>query len=636
MIKFLSILYLLNYFFINSQKVDEPRNLDDLSDDILILHINDVHCGINDTIGYDGFVLYREEMKKKYKYIITIDVGDHVQGGTLGAVSDGEAIIKIMNEIGFDVAILGNHEFDYGVLQLTHLENDIKSSYTCANFCYKKNKTQIFQPYKIIEKNGIQIGFIGVLTPLTFSKTYLSQLKDRTGEHIYDFLTGNNTQELYDTIQKYINELRYEKKVDYVILLTHLGLKTELYTSDKLLSELEGVNAVLDGHTHKIYNITKPDKNGDKINIAQTGTKLESIGKLIIKSDGSISSEIIHEIPEPSDKTNAKTIFRGKKDRWVDINLNKFINDIWGEYSDELNEVFGHSNFDLIIRPIDDPDPHSVYCRKKECTLGNFVADAIKEIGKGEISIINGGGIRNNMESGDLTKGKLIDVLPWFNNVVMKQLTGKCILDVLEFGVSKWPEQSGGFPQVSGITFDINETINSSCLVDSNGMFINVTGERRVSNVKINGEDLVENKYYNVSLLEYMANGGDGYKMLTEFDIFSEALITDTDALCLYAEQIKEIPEIYKDLQGRINFINNTSKEESVPSSSSSSSPSSSSSSYSSNNVLIITLIFSIIAILILIWSIFYIRKGHACPKNSVKTFDINNDDSNSYIPVNI
>ena len=133
------------------------RNLEyssDSSDDIIILHLNDVHCGVNDNIGYDGFVLYRDELYKKYPNIISVDVGDHIQGGTLGSISDGSAIINIMNKVGFDVAILGNHEFDYGIDQLSKLGENITSKYISSNFCYKKNKTSVYSPYKIIEKGG--------------------------------------------------------------------------------------------------------------------------------------------------------------------------------------------------------------------------------------------------------------------------------------------------------------------------------------------------------------------------------------------------------------------------------------------------------------------------------------------------
>ena len=544
----------------------KSRNLQELSDDIVILHINDVHCGVNNTIGYDGLVLYRDILEKEYKNIITVDVGDHIQGDILGSLSDGNAIINIMNKVGFDVVILGNHEFDYGIEQLNKLGKNITSKYTCANFCYRKNKTSIFQPYKIIEKGDKKIAFIGVLTPVIFSTSFLSTVKDSDGELLYDLLTGNNTQELYDTIQNYINEIRNDKKADYVILLTHIGMKEEKYTSDDLLSKLENVDAILDGHTHKIYNVTSKDKNGKDIYIAQTGTKLQSIGKLIIKTDGTFTSEIISEVPEPNNKTNATTIFRNKANRWVNKDMNAFIDNAWNEYYDDLNLIYGHFNYDLIIRPEGSTDSSSIYCRYKECTLGNLISDAIKEAGNGEIAILNGGSIRNNMYKGNLTRSQIIQILPYFTSIVVKRLTGQCILDTLEFGVSKLPEPSGGFPQVSGITYDVDTSFNSTVLTDDNGIFKNVTGKRRVSNVKINGENLDLNKTYNTCLREYMAQGGDGYSMLAEFDVASDTLYTDTDALCnfIYKNLNGEIPEKYKDYQGRINMINETT----IPSSS--------------------------------------------------------------------
>ena len=529
-------------------------------DDIIILHVNDVHCGINNTIGYDGYVLYRDELKKKYKYVITVDVGDHIQGGTLAAISDGSAIIKIMNKIGFDIAILGNHEFDYGIEQLTYLEKSISSRYICANFLYRKNKMNIFEPYKIIEAGNKKIAFLSVLTPLTFSKTYLSTIKDSDGNPLYDFLTDNNGQELYDTIQNYINNIKAKKEADYIILLTHIGMKVEQYTSEDLLSKLYGVDAVLDGHTHKIYNTTTLDKNKKEISISQTGTKLESIGKLTINKNGSIISEIITEVPEPSDKTNSIKIIRGGRERWVNKNMVDFIDSVWDEYKSILNILYGFCDYDLIIMP-SDGDTHSIYCRHKECTLGNLITDSIKNIGNGEITILNGGSVRNNMYKGNLTRGQIIEILPWFNNIVQKRITGQCILDALEFGTSKLPVLSGIFPQVSGITFDVDTSFDSSVEVDELGMFVNVTGKRRVSNVKINGDNLELDKFYSASLIEYIANGGDGYSMFSKFDIYNECLLTDTDALTIFIHNnLKgEIPIQYKDLQGRINFVNNNS-----------------------------------------------------------------------------
>ena len=537
---------------------EEDNQAPNFGDDLIILHVNDVHCGINDKIGYDGFVLYRDELKKKYKYVITVDVGDHIQGGSLASISEGSAIIEIMNKVGFDVAILGNHEFDYGIEQLTNLEKNLTSKYICANFVYRKDKKNIFEPYKIINAGNKKIAFISVLTPLTFSKTYLSTIKDSEGNPLYDFLTGNNMQDLYDTIQNYINNIRAKKEADYIILLTHIGMKIEKYKSEELLSKLYGVDAILDGHSHQIYNTTSPDKNKKDISISQTGTKLESIGKLILKKDGSIISEIISEVPEPTDKTNSVKINRGGKERWVDKNIVDFLDSIWDKYRSELNLIFGFCDYDLIII---DEDTESNYCRYKECTLGNLITDAIKNAGNGEISILNGGAIRNNMYKGNITSAQIMEILPWFNNIVQKRITGQCILDALEFGISQLPNMSGVFPQISGITFDVDISFDSTVKIDELGMFINVTGKRRVSNVKINGVDLELDKFYNASLIEYISNGGDGYSMFSKFDIYNESLITDTDSLIHFIQyNLKgEIPIQYKDIQGRINIINNNS-----------------------------------------------------------------------------
>ena len=142
--------------------------------------------------------------------------------------------------------------------------------------------------------------------------------------------------------------------------------------------------------------------------------------------------------------------------------------------------------------------------------------DAIKTLGNGKITIINGGSIRNNIYKGNLTRGDIINVIPWFNNIVVKRIAGQCILDALEFGVSRLPNEPGLF-QISGITFDADLSINSSVLLDNTGSFVNVTGIRRVSNVKINGEDLDINQLYTASLIEYTANGGSGYSMFFRF-----------------------------------------------------------------------------------------------------------------------
>ena len=226
-------------------------------------------------------------------------------------------------------------------------------------------------------------------------------------------------------------------------------MQIEQYTSEGLLSKIEKVDAVLDGHTHVIYDITTKDKNAKDIHVSQAGTKLQSIGKLIIKKDGTIISENIQDIPEPSDATNSIKLTRGRKEVWVDREMNNYINDMFSQYEDELNVEYGTSEYDLLIRPESTTESHIIYCRLQECTLGNLVADSFKSVSNSEVAIVNGGGVRNSLKKGSLTRAKIMEVCPFYNNLITKKVSGQCILDALEFGVSKHPAASGGFLQVS-------------------------------------------------------------------------------------------------------------------------------------------------------------------------------------------
>lgn len=335
------VLIIQSLMLLSPVKLNNMRNLEELSDDIVILHLNNVDLGVNETIGYDGFVLYRDELSKRYKNIITVDVGDDIQGVDLGAISKGSNIINIKNKVGFDVALLGKYEFDYGIEQLNKLGKNIITRYTCANFCYRKNKTSVFQPYKIIEKGGKKVAFIGVLKPLKS----LSSIKDSNGDLLYDLLAGNNFKDLYDKIQGYVNELKNDKKVDIVILLTHLEMAEEENKIDEFLSKLENVDAILNGHSHKIFHITSKDKKEKDISIPQASTKLQTIGKLIIKTDGKLTSEIISEVPEPENKNNATNIARSKTKVWVNKYMNGVINKIWADYNEQL--IYDSSTYDL-------------------------------------------------------------------------------------------------------------------------------------------------------------------------------------------------------------------------------------------------------------------------------------------------
>ena len=546
------IIFLL-CFNIYTQKNLIKEEGEELSDDIIILHTNDVHCGLDDAIGYDGVNLYRKELKMKYKHVLLVDSGDNIQGGVIGLLSKGEDIINITNFLEYDAVGVGNHEFDYKIEQLFNLYHIIEAGYICANFLYRKNHTTVFPPYKVIEVGNISIGFIGVITPQVLTESYLHTLIDEDGNLIYDFLTEREGHQLYETIQKYIDELRQEKKVNYVIIISHMGYGGDAsvyYTSPALLANINGVDAIIDGHTHLEYNNTFPDKDGKQIHISQTGTKLNKVGKITIKTDGTITSELIGEIPLFEGYNGSYYIEkRGGKDRYVDKDTYILIQDLIESHSHEFDEVIGYTNFDLLIY-----NDKSRLIRFQENTLGDLVTDAFRSVGKSDISVVNSGSIRESFKKGNITFNHILNTLPFSAKIIVKKVSGKDILDALEFSTRFLPGATAKFLQVSGIKFKVDESFNSSVVVDEYENFVKVDGERRVFDVYIGEEKLDENKLYSIAFNDFLGNGGDGYSMFNKYVVDSDTFLLDNEALKTYLENDlnKIIPDRYKTNQGRI------------------------------------------------------------------------------------
>ena len=134
----------------------------------VILHTNDVHVALQENIGYDGLALYKKELEAQYDHVLHIDAGDAVQGAPIGAISKGIEIIKMMNRVGYDLAVPGNHEFDYGEA-LAECAQELDCGYTCVNYCNSDGKP-IFSPWRILEAGDVKIGFVGVVIPDTFRK----------------------------------------------------------------------------------------------------------------------------------------------------------------------------------------------------------------------------------------------------------------------------------------------------------------------------------------------------------------------------------------------------------------------------------------------------------------------------------
>ena len=162
-------------------------------EDIIILFTNDVHCGIEENIGYAGLVQYKKWVEEKTPYVTLVDCGDAIQGEYIGMASNGEYIVDIMNEIGYDLAILGNHEFDYGMEQLEKLISKANAQYLSCNITYTgKNENALtkVKPYEIVEYGDTKIAYIGIATPETTTKATPTYFME-DGEFVYDFAEVN-------------------------------------------------------------------------------------------------------------------------------------------------------------------------------------------------------------------------------------------------------------------------------------------------------------------------------------------------------------------------------------------------------------------------------------------------------------
>ena len=525
---------------------------------IAILFTNDVHSYYNRDIGYDGLILYKKELQQEYEHVLLVDAGDAIQGAPIGAISKGKEVIRIMNEAGYDVAVLGNHEFDYGLEVLDDLSEQLLCGYTCANFC-TADGASVFAPYKTIECGDTLVGFVGVVTPETYTKSYIHELIDDQGNAMYDLKNDDSGESLYACLQSAIDELK-ERGADFVILIAHLGNDDNAvyaFHSKEVAAHLTGLGAIIDAHSHKVYNDTVKDASGKEIPLVQTGAYFQNVGKMILHLDGTIDTALIDEIPAPEEwmeGVDAVTVTRGQKERYVDADMNRFLEDITASYADTMNRRVGEVAFDMDVR-----NEEGDISRSGENGMCDLVADAYREIMETEIGFVNAGSVRNGVQAGELTFNDMINVLPYSNDVVIARVKGQTLLDALELGCSYMPLEAGGFPQVSGMEYTLDMSMESTVQTDENGNYVKVAGDRRVRDVLIDGEPLDPDAEYTVAMTEYIFNGGDHYEMFSEnSEIIGTTRKTDNAILTEYVENNLNgvIPETYLQVNDRIHIIN--------------------------------------------------------------------------------
>ena len=506
-----------------------------LDNDIVILYTNDVHCAVDDNLGYTGLATVKNALEAQGKHVVLVDNGDAVQGDTIGTLSNGEYIIDIMNQAGYDVATPGNHEFDYGMEQFFALTEQANFPYVSANFVDADGNT-VLDPYVIQDVAGVKIAFVGISTPKTITTSTPKYFQDENGNYIYGFLQDESGEKLYSAVQSAVDAARAEG-AQFVIAMAHLGIEEDCspWTSSEVIVNTTGIDAVLDGHSHSLIECEKvKNKDGQEVLLSSTETKLAYIGCLTIKDDGSMSCTLISD--------------NGMKD---------FVGGIQEEFEELVNTVVAKTDVDLIIK---DPASGERIVRVAETNLGDLCADAYRAMSGADVAIVNGGGVRADIPAGDITYGQIIAVHPFGNEMCVEECTGQEVLDALELGCSKLPAESGGFLQVSGMTYTIDMNVESTVKLDENGMFVSVEGDRRVKDVTVGGEPIDPEKTYTLASHNYkLKDCGDGYSMFADNVFLQDSVMIDNQVLINYIVDVLggTVGEEYADPygQGRITII---------------------------------------------------------------------------------
>ena len=520
--------------------------------DIVILYTSDVHCGIDQGFGYAGLQQIRDSLRARGDTVLLVDDGDAVQGEPVGTMTRGEAIISLMNALEYDVAIPGNHEFDYGMEQFLHLAEMAEFPYISCNFTHEGEL--VFEPSLILEAGGRKIGFVGVTTPETPISSTPRYFQNEAGEFIYGFCGAEEGEALYRAVQQAVDDVRAQG-VDYVVVLGHLGNAESArpWTYADVIEHTNGIDVLLDGHSHDTDQVTMKNKDGDEVIRSACGTKLACVGYCRIPVEGDITCGLYTW----NNVVSAPELLGIKNE------LSQAVADANEELNAKLGEVVAGAAVELTINDPTETDTNGRpirMVRRAETNLGDLVADAFRDQGDADIAINGGGGIRANIPAGDVTREDILKVNPFGNSLCVIQVTGQQLLDALEWGSRAVPSEDGGFLQVSGLSYEVHTGVESPCLKDDKGMFAGIEGERRVRNVLVGEKPLDPEAVYTLAGVDYwLLENGDGYTMFDGAPLLQDRVKLDNQVLIDYITGTLGgvIGEDYEDPygQGRIVIV---------------------------------------------------------------------------------
>ena len=504
--------------------------------DVTILYTNDVHTYIDNKSPkptYAAIAALKKSIEDTGRDVLLVDAGDHIQGTAYGSMDDGATIIELMNEAGYDLATPGNHEFDYGMARAKAVLQEADFPYVSCNWVDLRTGFNVLPSVKFFFVGGRKIAFVGVTTPETFTKSTPAYfMNDAQTKYIYDILGGEDGQKLYDAVQKAIDKAEFWG-ADTIIGLGHLGVdpSSSPWTSEEVIAHTHGFTAFIDGHSHTVMaNKQVTDASGKAVTLTQTGSYFKNIGKMTVGADGTITTELI-DTYEGLDAAVAATA-----SNWISA-----VDDMLGE---EI--AVGDTKF-----YINDPATGKRRIRSGETNLGDFVADGIytyfNEIEElhCDVAIMNGGGIRTDVEAGPWSFKTCKTVSPFGNVACLMSVTGQQIQDALEFGArfaGAEGKENGGFLHVAGARYTIHPMIPNTVQTNDKNVWTGSAATPRVSNVEIYDKTtgtykpLDPNATYALAGMNYtLRNLGDGFAMFDGATLIKDYVSEDYLVMSSYA-----------------------------------------------------------------------------------------------------
>ncbi|MBU2994750.1 5'-nucleotidase C-terminal domain-containing protein [Octadecabacter sp. 1_MG-2023] len=458
-----------------------------------IIHINDLHSRIEPISKYDGTCStednaagecfggvarvatminqLREELAGEN--VIVLDAGDQYQGSLMYTTYKGDVEIEMMNEIGFDVMAVGNHEFDDGDEGLAKLASGVDFPVISGNIDVSQSNilAGLVDNHVVLEVGGEQIGIVSALAVDTVETSSPSDAVIFTPE--IESLSADVA-------------ILTDAGVTKIIALNHVGVTHDLAIAEAV----EGLDAVVGGHSHTLFSNTEegayayPTMAGD-VPVVQAYAYSKYVGHLTLTfdDDGNVTQATGDTILLDASVAEDEAIVAR-------------VAELAGPVEEMKNEVVAEST--AVIEGTRE------VCRAMECAMGNLVADAMLDrvADQGAVAAIqNGGGVRASIDDGEVTMGEVLTVLPFQNTLATFETTGANLIAALENGVGQVEEGAGRFPQVAGITFTID---------------LGAEPGSRVSEVMIAGAPVDEAATYLMVTNNYVRNGGDGYSMFED------------------------------------------------------------------------------------------------------------------------